>query len=53
MPDAKADPKVKKKTSPAPAPSPALPKIPADPALAALTLVCSTILASDAAVTSR
>jgi hypothetical protein len=30
-----------------------LPKIPADPALAALTLVCSTILASDAAVTSR
>jgi hypothetical protein len=53
MPDAKADPKAKKKTSPAPAPSPALPKIPADPALAALTLVCSTILASDAAVTSR
>jgi hypothetical protein len=53
MPDAKADPKVKKKTSPAPAPSPALPKIPADPALAALTLVCSTIQASDAAVTSR
>jgi hypothetical protein len=53
MLDAKADPKAKKKTSPAPAPSPALPKIPADPALAALTLVCSTILASDAAVTSR
>jgi hypothetical protein len=53
MPDAKADPKAKKKTSPAPAPAPALPKIPADPALAALTLVCSTILASDAAVTSR
>jgi len=27
--------------------------MPADPAMAALTLVCSTILASDAAVTSR
>jgi hypothetical protein len=51
MPAAKADPKAKKKTEPAPAPP--LPKIPADPALAALTLVCSTILASDAAVTSR
>lgn len=34
-------------------PAPSLPRIPADPALAALTLVCSTILASDAAVTSR
>jgi hypothetical protein len=51
MPAAKADPKAKKK--PEPAPAPPLPKIPADPALAALTLVCSTILASDAAVTSR
>mgnify|MGYP002654936033 CR=1 FL=1 len=51
MPDAKADPKAKKITRPAP--SPVLPKIPADPSLAALTLVCSTILASDAAVTSR
>ena len=29
------------------------PQMPADPSLAALTLVCSTILASDAAVTSR
>jgi hypothetical protein len=53
MPAAKADAKAKKKNSPPPAPSPVLPKIPADPALAALTLVCSTILASDAAVTSR
>ena len=48
--DAKPDAKGKK--SPA-APLPTLPKMPADPALAALTLVCSTILASDAAVTSR
>jgi hypothetical protein len=47
----KADPKAKKPTAQPPAP--ALPKMPADPALAALTLVCSTILASDAAVTSR
>lgn len=46
-----ADPKSKKK--PAAPPAPAMPKMPADPALAALTLVCSTILASDAAVTSR
>jgi hypothetical protein len=53
MPDAKPDAKAKKKASPAPVPAPTLPKIPADPALAALTLVCSTILASDAAVTSR
>ena len=53
MPAAKADAKAKKKNNPSPAPSPALPKIPADPALSALTLVCSTILASDAAVTSR
>jgi hypothetical protein len=56
----KADPKVvakqtnpKAKKSPAPPPAPAMPRMPADPALAALTLVCSTILASDAAVTSR
>jgi hypothetical protein len=42
----------KAKKAPA-APVQALPKMPADPALAALTLVCSTILASDAAVTSR
>jgi hypothetical protein len=56
----KADPKVvakqanpKAKQPAAPPPAPALPKMPADPALAALTLVCSTILASDAAVTSR
>ena len=47
----KADPKAKKK--PAAPSAPVLPKLPADPALAALTLVCSTILASDAAVTSR
>jgi hypothetical protein len=47
----KADPKAKKK--PAAAPAPVVPKMPADPSLAALTLVCSTILASDAAVTSR
>jgi hypothetical protein len=53
MPAAKPDAKAKKKAAPAPAPAPTLPKIPADPALAALTLVCSTILASDAAVTSR
>jgi hypothetical protein len=50
---AKPDAKSKKKAAPAPAPAPTLPKIPADPALAALTLVCSTIFASDAAVTSR
>ena len=49
--DPKADPKAKKQPTPQAAPSG--PKIPADPALAALTLVCSTILASDAAVTSR
>jgi hypothetical protein len=56
----KADPKVvakqtnpKAKKSPAPPPAPAMPRMPADPAMAALTLVCSTILASDAAVTSR
>jgi hypothetical protein len=47
----KAEPKSKKKLVTAPAPS--TPKMPADPSLAALTLVCSTILASDAAVTSR
>jgi hypothetical protein len=50
-PESKADPKAKKK--PAPVPAPSGPKTPADPSLAALTLVCSTILASDAAVTSR
>jgi len=49
--DAKADPKAKKQTPPPATPSG--PKIPSDPSLAALTLVCSTILASDAAVTSR
>ncbi len=49
-PSPQVDPKAKKK---AVEPAPALPKMPADPALAALTLVCSTILASDAAVTSR
>ncbi len=43
----------KAKKDPVPVPAPVLPKMPADPALAALTLVCSTILASDAAVTSR
>ena len=53
MAAAKPDAKAKKKAAPAPMPAPTLPKIPADPALAALTLVCSTILASDAAVTSR
>jgi cytochrome c553 len=53
MAAAKPDAKSKKKAAPAPMPAPTLPKIPADPALAALTLVCSTILASDAAVTSR
>jgi hypothetical protein len=53
LPAAKPEAKAKKKAAPAPAPAPTLPKIPADPALAALTLVCSTILASDAAVTSR
>jgi hypothetical protein len=47
-PKAKADPKGKRAATPAKAAS-----ISADPALAALTLVCSTILASDAAVTSR
>ena len=47
----KADPKAKKRSAPVPAPSG--PMMPADPSLAALTLVCSTILASDAAVTSR
>ena len=50
-PAAKPDTKAKKKSPAMPAPE--LPKMPADPALAALTLVCSTILASDAAVTSR
>lgn len=49
--DGKPDPQAKKK--PVAEPAPALPKIPADPTLAALTIVCSTILASDAAVTSR
>ena len=52
----KAEPKktdAKAKKQAAPPPAPAMPKMPADPALAALTLVCSTILASDAAVTSR
>ena len=52
----KAEPKktdAKTKKQAAPPPAPAMPKMPADPALAALTLVCSTILASDAAVTSR
>jgi hypothetical protein len=39
--------------TPAPAPDLAPSKISSDPALAALTLVCSTILASDSAVTSR
>ena len=48
----KPDPKAKKKKPPQ-TPPPVAPRIPADPALAALTLVCSTILASDAAVTSR
>jgi hypothetical protein len=52
-PAAKPDAKAKKKNTPVPPPAQVLPKIPADPALAALTLVCSTILASDAAVTSR
>lgn len=47
-PKAKAEPKGKRATAPAKAAA-----ISADPALAALTLVCSTILASDAAVTSR
>ena len=51
VPEPKADPKSKKQ--PAPVPAPSVPKMPADPSLAALTLVCSTILASDAAVTSR
>jgi hypothetical protein len=50
---APAKPDAKKKPPVTPTPLPPAPKIPADPALAALTLVCSTILASDAAVTSR
>jgi hypothetical protein len=49
-PEPKPDPKANRKRSAAPA-KPA--SISTDPALAALTLVCSTILASDAAVTSR
>jgi hypothetical protein len=49
-PEPKPDPKAKGKRVAAPA-KPAT--LPSDPALAALTLVCSTILASDAAVTSR
>ena len=49
-PEPKPDPKAKGKRAVAPA-KPAT--ISTDPALAALTLVCSTILASDAAVTSR
>ncbi len=52
-PPAKPTPEAKgKKPRPAET-TPALPRIPAEPALAALTMVCSTILASDAAVTSR
>ena len=51
-PSAKTDAKAKVKAPVTPQ-EPVLPKMPADPALAALTLVCSTILASDAAVTSR
>ena len=47
------DPKAKKVAAKAPAPEPSLPRLSADPSLAALTMVCSTILASDAAVTSR
>jgi cytochrome c553 len=47
-PKAKAEPKGKRAAAPA---KPVV--ISTDPALAALTLVCSTILASDAAVTSR
>jgi len=50
--ETKADPKTKKKPAAAEA-APVLPRIPSDPSLAALTLVCSTVLASDAAVTSR
>ena len=50
-PEPKAGPKAKKQ--PAPVQAPSGPRMPADPSLAALTLVCSTILASDAAVTSR
>jgi hypothetical protein len=42
-----------KKKKPPQTPPLVVPKMPADPALSALTLVCSTILASDAAVTSR
>ncbi len=44
----KVDPKAKKIAAALVSPS-----MPTDPSLAALTLVCSTILASDAAVTSR
>ncbi len=50
-PSPKPDPKAKKTA--AQPPVLVLPRMPADPSLAALTLVCSTILASDAAVTSR
>jgi hypothetical protein len=50
VPEAKPDPKAKGKRVVAPT-KPAT--LSSDPALAALTLVCSTILASDAAVTSR
>ncbi len=49
-PEPKPDPKAKGKRVVAPV-KPA--SLSSDPALAALTLVCSTILASDAAVTSR
>jgi len=49
-PDSKANAEPKGKRAAAPTKAAA---ISADPALAALTLVCSTILASDAAVTSR
>lgn len=50
----KSETKAESKTKKAPPmSSQVLPKMPADPALAALTLVCATILASDAAVTSR
>ena len=50
-PEAKADMKTKKKTPSVSIQPPS--NIPSDPSLAALTLVCSTIMASDAAVTSR
>jgi len=53
QPAAAARPDQKSKKKAAPEPPPVVTKMPADPALAALTLVCSTILASDAAVTSR